>query len=75
VTISTKFDMSGDRCEGTIYVKINNDWRQYFCWTRNGKFQAFDKQSVVSVSENTKREAVLNVCNHIFRVQFELSLH
>jgi hypothetical protein len=53
--------MSGEKCEGTIYVKIDREWKKLFCWIRNGRFQAYDRQRVVSVSDNTKREAVIDV--------------
>ena len=36
------------QCEGPLLVAIENEWVNLFCWVRDGKFQAFDRQKTVS---------------------------
>mmetsp|Transcript_4832 Transcript_4832/g.7354 ORF Transcript_4832/g.7354 Transcript_4832/m.7354 type:complete len:1127 (+) Transcript_4832:113-3493(+) len=51
--------MADNKCEGSLYIEIDDKWKNLFCWIRNGKFQAFDKQRVVSVSnQQSKRRPV-----------------
>ena len=46
--------MADNKCEGSLYVQIGGKWKSVFCWIRNKKFQAFDKQRVVSVSTTNR---------------------
>jgi hypothetical protein len=54
--------MGDNKCEGSLYIEIDDKWKNLFCWIRNGNFQAFEKQRVVSVSnQSNTRQAVLEV--------------
>ena len=48
------------QCEGPLLVAIDNEWANLFCWVRDGKFQAFDRQKTVS-TVNVTRVAVLDI--------------
>lgn len=59
--------MSANQCEGSLYVQFDEKWKNLFCWIRNGAFQAFEKQRVISVSnQSSTRQAVLEfqINNH-----------
>jgi hypothetical protein len=48
------------QCEGPLLVSIEAEWVNLFCWVRDGRFQAFDRQKTVS-TVNTTRVAVLDI--------------
>lgn len=41
-------------------MAINDEWENLFCWVRDGRFQAFDRQKTVS-TVNVARVAVLDI--------------
>ena len=47
------------QCEGPLLISIESEWVNLFCWIRDGKFQAFDRQKTVSTVHVT-RVAVLD---------------
>ena len=54
--------MGDTKCEGSLYIELDAKWKNLFCWIRSGNFQAFEKQRVISVSnQNNTRQAVLEV--------------
>lgn len=48
------------QCEGPLLIAIDNEWSNLFCWVRDGKFQAFDRQKTVS-TVNVTRVAVIEI--------------
>ena len=42
------------QCEGPLLIAINNEWENLFCWVRDGKFQAFERQKTVSTVASTR---------------------
>jgi hypothetical protein len=54
--------MGDSKCEGSLFIEIDDKWKNLFCWIRNGQFQAFEKQRVISVSnQSNTRQAILEV--------------
>ncbi len=48
-------------CEGALFVEIDGDWTDQFCWIRSNKFQAFERQKAITVAKSGKREITLEV--------------
>lgn len=54
--------MGDSKCEGSLFIELEDKWKNLFCWIRNGVFQAYEKQRVISVSnQSNTRQAVLEV--------------